>query len=140
MGLRPTGGLALAWAVAGCSGGEPTPAPNTVPSTAAPFDCATFEARVYECQEAFSLAYGKTMLADLVLGGTPEEKAQSIRTALEMQKTLKQSPCKAPAWGDLSKRDPAWHARYDACDPTAPCDVWGACVGTALGTPMVYGG
>lgn len=138
MALHPWLPLALASTALACGGTSPTPPPAPALPDVAPFDCPAFEARLSECEAELTLAYGQTKLAEIVVGNTPEEKAASIRSALQVQRTFGQSPCEAPAWGDLSKKDPQWQARYAACNPTAPCATWGDCIGKALGTPMVY--
>lgn len=138
MAPRPWLPLALAGAALACGGTSSAPPPAPATPDVAPFDCSAFEARLAECEGEFTLAFGRTKRAELVVGDTPEQKADSIRSALKMQRSLGQSPCDAPAWGDLSNKDPQWQVRYAACDPTAPCAAWGDCVGKALGAPMVY--
>ena len=101
-----------------------------------PFDCPTFEKRVYECRAEFTQAYGATPLAKIVQGNTPEEKAQAVDNTLRILKNLKQSPCNAPPWSNLAIRDPEWQVRYNKSDADAPCAVWGECAGKAFGLPM----
>tara|TARA_B100000674_G_C37633750_1_gene820067 strand:+ start:259 stop:681 length:423 start_codon:yes stop_codon:yes gene_type:complete len=132
--------MALILTLSGCgkSEGEASEGSEAAAEQAPPFDCPTFEKRVYECKAEFTLAYGGTKLADIVKGNTPEEKAKAIQNALDIQKRIKQSPCKAHAWGDLANKDPKWQIRYNKCKADAPCAEWGKCVGEALGKPMTY--
>ena len=104
---------------------------------APPFECATFEKRVYECSEEFSLGYVGTEFGKRTVGKTPEEKANAIKKVLKIVKSVdSQNACNVPAWGNLAEKGPHWQVRYNKCKADAPCAEWGKCVGEALGAPL----
>ncbi len=116
------------------AGGNPTP-----PQAAKPVDCAHFEKRVLECTDELTLRYASTEWAGGRMGdGTAEEKAGRLKKAINsMHKQEGKTICNDIAdWGNLKEKGGRWLTRYHACDPNAPCDQWGQCVGDALGTPL----
>jgi hypothetical protein len=129
--------LMLLFAACGKSDSSSSNAKNA--EAAVPFDCDSFEKRVYECSAEFTATYGGTKFAERIQGDTPADKAATILKVLNMVKNIDgQSACNMPAWGNLAEKDPKWQVRYNKCKADTPCAEWGKCIGEALGTPMTY--